>query len=146
MFDLILNLTVTFGGMLIVSYYFYSSTNWSELLKKYKTKKKESDYLFIAKEKAYINQIAFSKLSIGVSSEGLFLSRSFLVGLASSSILIPWNDISYGENVDNSQTENYIFNIGNPKLAILKLSQQTVEHIHKNYGKPIFFERLGEPS
>lgn len=90
--------------------------------------------------------MAINGLNVGVSQEGLFLSFPPLLGFIFASILIPWNDMSYGEDVENSQTNNYIFDLGNPKVAILKLSHHTVEKIHEEYGEPIFFEQLGKPS
>ncbi len=47
-------------------------------------------------ERAYINKMAINGLNVGVSQEGLFLSFPPLLGFIFASILVPWNDISYG--------------------------------------------------
>ena len=142
----VLDILFAFGGMFLISYFFYSSTNWKELSDKYSCPKKSNVFLYIVEERAYINEMAINGLNVGVSQEGLFLSFPPLLGFILASILIPWNDISYREDVNNPQTKNYIFDLGDSKVAVLKLSYRTVEDIHENYGEPIFFERLGEPS
>ncbi len=40
--------------------------------------------------------MAINGLNVGVSQESLFLSFPPLLGFIFASILVPWNDISYG--------------------------------------------------
>ncbi|NJK57772.1 MAG: hypothetical protein HC939_18120 [Pleurocapsa sp. SU_5_0] len=68
------------------------------------------------------------------------------MGVAFSSLLIPWNEISYKKDIENNSRRDFVLNLGNPKIASLQLSLHTIEKIHENYGEPIFFEQLGEPS
>ncbi|PSB08048.1 hypothetical protein C7B62_18005 [Pleurocapsa sp. CCALA 161] len=132
--------------MFLVSYFLYSITSWEKLSERYRIEKKLSSSFLIIQEQIYINRIAINRFNIGVSDKGLFLSFSSLMGLAFSSLLIPWDEISYGQDIDNNSRRDFVLNLGNPKIASLQLSSHTIEKIHENYGEPIFFERLREPS
>ncbi len=94
-----------------------------------------------------MNQTSIRGLNIGVSGEGLFLSVPPPINIAYPSLLIPWDEISYGQAIDNNSRAGYfIFELGKPKIASLQLSSNTIKKIHEGYGIPIFFERLGEPN
>ncbi|MBW4536889.1 MAG: hypothetical protein KME09_23445 [Pleurocapsa minor HA4230-MV1] len=142
----IIDILFAFSGMFLTSYFFYSSTNWKELSDKYSCKKNSSIFVYVVEERACINKMALNGLNIGVSQEGLFLKFPSLLGFVFSSILIPWDEISYGQNIDNNSRRDFVLNLGNPKIASLQLSSHTIEKINENYGEPIFFEQLGEPN
>lgn len=142
----IINFLVTFGGIFITSYFFYTSTNWKQLSDKYKnTERLEASFL-LTQEIVYINKVAINRFNVGVSNAGLFLSFSSLMNFFFPSILIPWEEIYSMQDVSNSRTGYYIFQLGNPKIASLQLSSNTIEKIHRNYGEPIFSNELGELS
>lgn len=138
MLNLTLNFIVKLGGMFLVSYFLYSITSWGKSSQRYRIEKKLSSSFIIIQEQIYINRIAINRFNIGVSDKGLFLCFS--------SLLIPWDEISYGQDIDNNSRRDFVLNLGNPKIASLQLSSHTIEKIHENYGEPIFFEQLREPS
>lgn len=127
-------------------YVFFYFIGWIKLSQKYKVDKNSFDTLFLIQSNAFINNISLKGLNIGVSGKGLFLSFSSPVDYIFSSLLIPWEEISYGKsNNSNYKFEYLIFDLGNPKVTQILISSHTIKKIHQNYGKPIFFEQLGKP-
>ena len=128
-------------------WFFSSVSGCKELSEKYKTENPLPNTFFMIQSGAFMNQTSIKGLNIGVSGEGLFLSVPPPINIAYPSLLIPWDEISYGQAIDNNSRAGYfIFELGKPKIASLQLSSNTIKKIHEGYGIPIFFERLGEPN
>ena len=139
-----LNFIVTFGGIFLAAYFFYSSTNWKELSEKYRIEEEHTCSLLLSQELVYLNKIGINRFNVGASEQGLFLSFSFIMGFIFPSILVPWNEICYEHNANNSKEGYLNFQLGRPKIASLQLSLNTIEKIHEKYGEPIFSNKLGE--
>lgn len=139
-----LNFIVTFGGIFLATYFFYSSTNWKELSEKYRIEEEYIGSFLLSQELVYLNKIGVNKFNVGVSNQGVFLAFSFIMGYVFPSILVPWDEICYEYNANNPKMGYLAFQLGSPKIASLQLSVNTIEKIHESYGEAIFYDKLGK--
>lgn len=124
--------------------FFDTRSGWKELSKEYRTDEPLPN-IFTPEGTTYMNDISIKGLCVGVSDYGLFLSYLFPANFIYSSLLIPWDEITYEQSVNNISVEKYVYlKLGDPAKSNLRLFIGDIEKIHDEYGEPIFSNKLGE--
>ena len=153
MFELIRNIIIAFTG--IFAFYWFLSDFWQELAEKYITED-SLPKTFIVTENQRISfkrenkssATVLTKLGIGVSNYGLYLSNSGFPHplIRFPRLLIPWSNINYRKiAATNSLREYYTFYLGNPQIVRFSLNSDTIVRLEQDYGESIFINKLGEP-
>ena len=156
MFEIIRGIIFLFGGIFTLYWFISDFAGWQELSEKYRTESKlPRTFLITENQRIIFNRenkngsAAFPNLGIGVLDSGLYLSQSSISLDPLNrfpALLIPWSDIVYRKVAStNSSTGYYTFYLGNPRIVRFSLNGETIEKLERDYGEPIFSNKLGEP-
>ena len=157
MFDLIKNF-VFFGiAFYAFTWFSYLNSDLKLLAEKYETEDSlPQTFLVVENQRISFSgenkggSMTLSQIGIGLTDYGLYLSRPifliFIFNFFPSALLIPWSDISYRKVTANNYSDGYYtFYLGNPRMVRFSLSADTIERLERDYGEPIFRNKLGEP-
>lgn len=155
MFEIIKNILCAILGISGFVWQF-SNSPWQDLAKIYQIEKKIPDTFAIAQNQRIIlkrennrGSLALTGLGIGVSDEGLYLSSDSFPLFSDKffpALLIPWSDVAYRKKASRNSVAGYYytFYLGNPIIANFWVNSETIEKLERDYGEPIFFNKLGE--
>ena len=142
-------------GIPFVFWLISAGSGWQDLAEKYKTDLgvpntfylEENQRIIFKREPENGSAATLARLGFGVSDLGLYLANSSfpLFDSIFPPLLIPWTDISYGQNYRNGSLVSFTFYLGNPRIASFSLNIAAIEKLEADYGEPIFLNKLGEP-
>ena len=157
MLEIIKNIIFAILGISGFVWLFSTQTPWQALAKKYRTEKAIPDTSAVAQNQRVsfkgINtngSLALVGLVLGVSEDGLYLANASLPLFSEQffpALLIPWSDITYRKIIPEDFFHNqnyYTFYLGNPQIASFSVSSETIEQLERDYGEPIFSNKLGD--
>ena len=132
-----------------------SGSGWLELAAKYRTEDipdvfyLEENQRISFKHENKTGGTALTKLGLGVSDYGLYLSNSsipFLFGALFPALFIPWTDIAYDKSRNsNSSADSFTFYLGKPRVCKFSINANAINTLERDYGQEIFLNKLGQP-
>ncbi|MEM7593342.1 MAG: hypothetical protein AAF383_17805 [Cyanobacteria bacterium P01_A01_bin.83] len=149
MSNFVRDFVLLFLGLFFFSWLISLPIRWRELSTKYKVEQGRKSSAFLINQvggfKSDRGTASIKGLIIGISDEGLHLAVPSPIEVFFPSLLIPWTEITY-QKVYNSnfRQESIVFHLGNPTITSLTVDSSAIEKLEKEYGEPIFSNKLGE--
>ena len=155
MFHIVKDILFALAGISAFIWLFAYNNAWRDLAELYRTENSKPNTFLIADNQriSFVREnksgsLALVNLGIGVLDRGLYLTSSEIpfFSYIQPALLIPWSDINYRLIPSgNSSAEYYTFYLGDPRLARFSINSETIRKLERDYGEPIFLNKLGVP-